>query len=868
MITLYTECFPKPPHCSFAKDLMGKFCSLISLLALIASCSLLPSCGSGNPTTVTNEIPPTGVTIAPSPVVSLEIGKTQTFTAGPTGHSFAFQSSNPAVLTIANNGQACAGTWNSLSAPQVCTPGQPGTAVVTASAQGVTSPQVTVYVHEPVTSVTISKVPGQQTFSSSCLSRGAVHGPETWLFQASAFSGSTDITATVGPFSWQQINPPSAANIVTPTAVANGTQGCLLGQGQCLNEENFTANTPGVGQIYATVAGFSSQPVSIETCRVKSISIAAAGDTSTHTSFLVTSGTSTVLNATVTDTAGQTITNVPLTWSTSNTASAKVTGANSGGVYGSVGTVTTASAGAGTVIASCTPPTCNAGFSPSLPIYPQAAFSFDVQAASASATATPTVYATTTACTDPVANPALATCTPTVVPITKSSSTAQFSAGSPIVLPATPNSFVFDHNTAGNGYLGVNTTQFGQQGLMVFSGTAVSQATTVPGRVLAISPDNNSVITADTTDSPNQIFICSSCGASSRTLTTLEIPNGATGATAAFSPDSLKAYILAGSTLYVYSKTDPLQSIPLSGTANDVVFHPEGGFAYVAGPGSSIFPYRVCDNSQLSSANLTTASPPLMLRALPDGSTLLALDPPNIDVIATSLSAPPLVLCTATLADTTTSFNLGYGSFVPTQFFLSPSGTTAYILAETSAGPPPSRLPFVLTFNVNTRSSSTISLANGATPLSASLSPDGSTLFIGADDGAVHVVDTASGNDTQQVTFPFPTNTLCFGPGNPATQVPLTQIRISGVAESGGNATYSYALISGPALKVGQSITISGMSNGGNNGGPYTITALGTDASGNPTFTVSNSNGVNATGQSGLGTVPISCNPDLVAVKP
>src|SRR5579884_3119071 len=139
MISLYTECFPEQTR-SFAKDLMGKFFSVVALMALIGSCILLPSCGSGSPTTVANEIPPTGVTISPSPVVSLEVGKTQTFTAGPTGHSFNFQSSNPTVLTIAGNGQACAGTWNSLSTPTVCTPGQPGTAIVTAIAQDVSSP--------------------------------------------------------------------------------------------------------------------------------------------------------------------------------------------------------------------------------------------------------------------------------------------------------------------------------------------------------------------------------------------------------------------------------------------------------------------------------------------------------------------------------------------------------------------------------------------------------------------------------------------------------------------------------------------------------------------------------------------------------
>ncbi|HKW16284.1 MAG TPA: hypothetical protein VJO35_02125 [Terriglobales bacterium] len=853
---------------------MGKFSSFISLLAVIVSCALLPSCGSSSPTTVTAEIPPTGVTIAPSPVVSLEVGKTQVFAGGPTGHTFVYQSSNPAVLTIANNGLACAGTWNSLTAPQVCTPGQPGTATVTATAQGVTSPAVTVYVHEPVTSITISKVPGQQTVSDSCLSRGAVHGPESWLFEANAFNGSRDITATVGPFSWQQINPNGATNVLSLSSVPAGAQGCLLGQGQCLNEESVAAGTPGLAQINASVGGFSSNPIRIETCRVKSISIAANGDVPTDTSFLVTTGSSTTLNATITDIANQTITGVPLTWSTSDPSAVSVsaTGAVTS-TFGSTNSVASPGAGVGTVIASCTPPACNSGFSPSLPIYPQAAFSFNVQAASTSTATIPTVYATTTACTDPAANPAVAACMPTLVPITKSSATAAFTAGTPVVLPTTPNSFLFDHN-GGSAYLGVNSSQFGQQGLMIFSGSSVAQATTVPGKVVAISPDNNIVITADTVDSPNQILLCTNCGASGRTVTPIVIPAGVSenSVSAAFSPDSLKAYIVTQpvasqpSTLYFYSRVDPLQTLQLSGPANDVIFHPEGGFAYVAGPASSITPYRNCDSSQLSSANLSTANPPLMLRALPDGTTLLALEPPNIDVISVSLFTSA-GLCSATLTDTITSLNLGQGSFIPTQLFFSPSGTTAYILAETSAGPPPSRLPFVLTFNLNTRTSSEISLADNAIPLSASLSPDGTLLFVGANDGAVHVIETASGLDTQQVTFPFPTNELCFGPGNPATQVPLDQLTISAVSASGSDDTYSYALISGPALKVGQSVTISGMSNGGDNG-TFTIGALGTDASGNPTFTVSNSNGVTASGQSGLGTVPVSCNPDLVVVKP
>ena len=839
---------------------MGKFLSVFSLVLAVFACALLPSCGSGNPTTVVPEVVPTSVTISPSPVVSLQVGQTQAFSATPANDTFTYQSSNTTVLTIAHNGQACAGTWNSLTVPQVCTPGPAGVAQVTANTQGVTSPPVTVYVHSPITNISISKVPGQpQTVSDSCLSKGAVHGPESWLFQANAFNGNTDITSTVGPFSWQTINPGSTAIFSTSTP-ANGSQGCALSPGgQCLNEQTVTAATPGIAQLYATAAGVSSQPISIETCRVAQITVAAATG-QTETSFLVNTGTSTTLNATVKDIAGQTITNVPLTWSTSTPTSVGVSGVNTGGIYGSVGTASSPGAGAGTVIASCTPPNCNNGIKPSLPIYPNAAMNFQVQNTSTTTTL-PTVYVSTTACTDPVANPNNATCTPGLTAVTASSATAPFTAGTPIGLPAAPNSLVFD-NSAGSAkvYLGVDTTHFGQQGLMIFDGTNVTTVPSIAGKVLAISPDQNSVIVSDTADNPNQVFICTSCNATSRTITTLLI-NGATAA--AFSPDSLKAYILAGSAIYVYSKADPLQTISLpSGTVTtDLTFHPEGGFVYIAGPAPGITPYRVCDNSQIASADLSTANPPTMIRALPDGMNLLALDPPNIDVVSlTSLTA---TLCTGTVTNTVTSFNLGQGNFMATQFLIAPNGQSAYVLGENSSG----RLPFIIVFNVNTQTSSTLSLAGGAAPLSASLSPDGTLLFVGATDGTVHVINTASGLDTQQVTFPFPTNELCFGPGSPATQVPLSQVKITAAAQNGANTTYSYAPVSGSPLKVGASITVSAMSDGGNDG-TFTITALGTDASGNPTFTVSNSLGVSAGGQSGVGTVPITCNPDLVAVKP
>jgi WD40 repeat protein len=398
---------------------------------------------------------------------------------------------------------------------------------------------------------------------------------------------------------------------------------------------------------------------------------------------------------------------------------------------------------------------------------------------------------------------------------------------------------------------------------MVFSGSAASQFNSTFGKVLAISPDTSTVIFSDTFDTPNQVFICNGCSTSSRSITPLLI----TGATAAaFSPDNLKAYIVAndivaGNNLYVYSKVDALQKISLNpnSPANDVAFAAEGGFSYLAGGApSSITVRRTCDNALDSSATLNTLAIPSMIRALPDATTLLALEPPYVDVI--NITALSSTGCTGTISDAVNAINLGQGTFVPTQFIISGDGSAVYILGETQ--PNSARLPFIIAFKIANQTTSSISLTGTAVPLSASLSPAGNLLFVGADDGAVHIIDTSSGSDLQQVTFPAQTP-LCFGPGNPPTAVPKTVVAISAVSQNGSSTTYSYVVNSGPPLAIGETIVIAGMKDGGNDG-TYTILTLGPG-----TFTVTNNSGVTTTSaQNGSGTVSITCNPDLVAVKP
>src|SRR5271168_3943007 len=114
------------------------FAVLALLICLLVG---LPGCGSSSPVSTTTFAVPASVTLTPNPNVSMEIGTYQSFFASALtstkttiAEPVSYQSSNTAVVTVASNGLACAGSWNSLTNPQICTPGPAGVAVVTATA--------------------------------------------------------------------------------------------------------------------------------------------------------------------------------------------------------------------------------------------------------------------------------------------------------------------------------------------------------------------------------------------------------------------------------------------------------------------------------------------------------------------------------------------------------------------------------------------------------------------------------------------------------------------------------------------------------------------------------------------------------------
>jgi len=747
---------------------MGRLFALVRLVFIFVVVSLvaaLTGCSSSSPTRNTTFPVPANITLAPANPVSLDVGSaTQVFTASPKNAKntaittpVTFLSSNTAVLTIASNGLACAGTWDSIATPQICTPGPVGVAQVTATSHGVSSPPTTVYVHQHIDKIVVSPVPGQTPPTATCFSKG-----QAFNYQATATSGPLDITASVGPFAWQSVNT-SVATLDAPTTSTPVT-GLIVGQ------VRVVANTPGITSLFVSNSNVTSLPFDFTTCPVQSIALAVTEGTSNVIN--VTSGTSKTITATVLDTQGNTITGVPLTWSSSNPATVAASTA---------GVVSNSQAGGGTVVASCTPPTCNVGLKPLLPIYPEGAISVAVapttSTSTTTSTTTPTVYVSSTGVSSsPAGNCATATgCTSLLIPIASPNNTV----GSPVGLPATPNSLVFDRQGA-KAYMGTDFSFFGSRGLMavtVATPPTVAQFKSVTGKVLAVSPDGKKLILsgADPNAVPvpgsnapplaTQVIVFDTAGSAG---TTLPIA----GATAAdFSPDNLKAFIAAGSSLYVFSTQDSLKKISLTAPANAVSFSPEGAFAFVSGGSttSSVTAWTTCGLTSALTNDVVLPTTPSFLLALGRDATnlaapptfntattttsILAVDPPGVDLFRVS-RAPEGCSPTAS-SGTATSFNLGQGSFVPTQLIVSQDGSSAFVIVSDRAA--------VLVFNIFNQTSSAIPMSGDAIPVRASLTPDGTRLYVAATDGQVHILDTRNGSDIQQLSFPTDATTLLSG---------------------------------------------------------------------------------------------------------
>lgn len=762
-------------HLSGTGILIVRAVLAISLAASLTGCVGKNSGGSGGEGVRT-------VTLSPTGTLSINVGATQNFAATATnalgqtviGTTIQFTvtsgNSNPAPLSILSNGAGCAGSWDSTGT--ICSPGVPGIAVVTATVDGVSSAQATIYVHQHIDSIQVSRLDPQGPPPHDCFSQG-----QSWDYQAIAYDiNKHDITDTVGPLSWSTSN----GGVLT---VDNIT-------GLHKNQTRVTAKTPGVTQLFASVSGTSSTPstpLTFTTCLVKYVRLQIQGGSGN--SFSINNGGSKTIQATVVDTVGATLATPPLTWSSSNPEVANFSSATN--TTGSNAITARANLGATDISASCTPPTCNIGVLPGLPVYssggnlPNGDPGYGVISATITATKPPT-YTAWAATTDCGTGPGCASITFAVTPGTTP-------IGASASMPRTPNSMMFNEQGA-RIYFGSD------QGLMYLDVGATSPTVTpvsaaptpcnvsLCGTVLAISPNGNRVVVSDTVSNPHQVYIFN--GASSSTAPIdLVLPRPTDNPTAAtFSPDEMKIFILTDTgTMYVYSSVDALASVPIAISATDVAFSADGSFAYVAGtPTNSVSAFATCDLSDIGAAALPRT--PLKIFPAPEvqdsqsvvTQNLIALAPPDLFTLRAQFALAPLqdgqFTCNAPILGFTPgpSFNLGQGNFIPLYMRVVGNGSQAIVVGK--------NIPAVLVVDVNQQTTTPIALVNNGLPLAASASTDGSQVFVAACDaytnndptqpctsGSVHIVNTLSGGDFQQVPYVniSTNNSMCNQPDAP-----------------------------------------------------------------------------------------------------
>jgi hypothetical protein len=755
---------------------------ILAIFFILLGFAALNGCGSSNPVGTSQTPTPTGIDLTPT-TGSIDLGATLQFSARLTPAltvPVVYTSSNPSVLSFVPTapGLACAGKWDTLA--RICAPQGAGVTQVTATANGVTSAPVTVYVHEHVDQIKLSLI-NPPTPQPDCITLAQAPGIQNFLdFQAQAFriNGSTsiDITNTVGSFTFSQTNS-SVTNLNTSNPALNNNNG------KQITQVRFTAAAPGITQIFASIAGVTSQPAQIpdskgnlhpyfETCLVQSVNL-QVGNAATNTSFAVANNTTGVtLTPTVIDRLGNELKNpVPtLTYFSSSGANATVAGGT--GTTSGTAAVSTKAPGGVSITAECLPPSCNAGVQPVQPVYSSTTPSSGnyvgnpiVGLITGTPATTGTVYVTTTQC-DAGSAP-ITGCQPFLIPVDIKTN----APGLATTLPSSPNSLLFSplagtsrsgSAAALKGFLGSSA------GLMVFSvgsstaaGT-VTQLTNVPGKVLAVSLDGDKVIVSDTKSVPNQVYVVSGFLTSNETV----VPLLLTGVTAAdFSPDGLKAFLIAPeqctppgtcSTMYVYSPSQSMKTVtlPLLGLASEaaVSSYVNGTLIYVAGP-NGVTMRNACDMTYGQAAAFASAHP-VLFRAIADGIRAIGVESPRIDVFDVTVQAPqPATLntpstttCPFNVTSTNSTFvNLGQGNFTPLKLLIAPDNSRAYILTSNLGS------VFVVDLGVNAVSS--IALTGNPVPLDASLTPDGSLIYVGANDGSVHVVSTISGGDLEQITF-------------------------------------------------------------------------------------------------------------------
>ena len=686
---------------------------------------------------------------------------------------YTYSSSNLLLADISPSGQLCAGTWNrnspggvpdfsictppagaSLSAFQGCTSSTCGTVQVTASGAAVTSNPVNVYIHPPISSITIpaqsSCMSQGQTLQTSLLAETTVTGPGGSTLCSPSTLSCTDPRANVGTITYNPVTKDvvSIDNTTNPTSSTPGSASSSSNPNGVA-----TANLPGSTVINAVTSEVTSAAGFFSTCPPKTIALSINGSTS----GTVTASSPQTVVAAVTDSNNNPINGLPLTYASTEPQNLSVS---------STGLVAAGFPSHATVTAICQPPSCNPA---------------PVNLIGSLGNGMP-VAGNRVNINSPGRSSNVIWFASSQSPYFSDIDLSTGRPAAPIRLPYAPNSMLMDQ--AGD------TLYFGSyHELMTYStlsNTLSKEVPGVPGVVLAVSPTGSTVVINDQLRQVIYLY-----GTQSGSVTSI----AGIAFRAQYSPDGTTVYIVGRdpatgqNTMFVNNSGTGWSSYPLSnqptygcqleaaGTTAAPAYNPAwdpfcGPALTITVPsvatflsGNSTAARSYCPNSSSNPPYFPPAGDvgvtTTQLTATADGNHILGADNTTFsDILLGSTSgAPagvPVNACPAYTGPALTVTTNPITATLPVtaseidQVVSSPDSSLAFVTYNASAAS--GVLPYYQPVNTGGQGTlSTIQLSSGAqAPVAGIFSPDGAIFFVSTSgDNQVHLVSTGSLTDTQ-----------------------------------------------------------------------------------------------------------------------
>ena len=648
-------------------------------------------------------------------------------------------------------GRLCAGQFNRNTGGgvpdyTVCTPtARSGIAYVTAVSGSANSNALPIFVHPVVSAITVGAI------SANCATDLATN--------CCAFSTVGGVTAPTGTYDGnscvsQNVSGQVAARVfdgaghnITCTLTGTDSTGHpvyspLVGHLTFTPQDNTvvtidengiaTAKYPGATVVNATIANGTSTIASstagyFSTCPPASIVLSAANVTGNPSTVTVNQNNVQPLTAVVLDSnrIPHPINGLTLQFVSSTQRTLP---------NGTSGSVTPIFPGSGEITAICQPPACNNAPQNQLGLF----------GTGKPITSNPITVNT------PGTNSSIlytASTQSLYLSLTDFSTSTQAAA---VRLPYIPNSMVL--STSGNTlYLGSDTELMIVNGA---NGSVTGQVIAARGRVLAVSPDNATIVVSD--PARQTISLVSTAGAITATY-------GGSGTRAVFSPDSSTVYVVAGNQLVVHSIYTGWYAVPLSATATDIDIAKPAVGAFLAGATTTARSY--CPITTVSGQGVTATTSNIFypdagvagettdrVAATNDGLHLLGAtvtpNPTLVDFYLTNGTTPapglPIGACPVT---GTPQFNAtpidrtaipGISPTAITGVQAATDSSVAFITYTGSGGV----LPFYTPNGNSAGTLGSVALSGSAgAPIAGILSSDNNTFFVGTSgDGLVHLV--------------------------------------------------------------------------------------------------------------------------------